>query len=72
MSLMISDATLKTLGMSEEELALEITLMLYKQERLSLGQVLRMTGITPFQLQCLLAQREIPLRAEAEPSGMRT
>ncbi|PIQ29199.1 hypothetical protein COW36_17570 [bacterium (Candidatus Blackallbacteria) CG17_big_fil_post_rev_8_21_14_2_50_48_46] len=66
MSLMISDKTLNTLGMSEEEMALEITLMLYRQKRLNLGQVLRMTQLTPFQLQCLFSQRQIPLRAEPE------
>ncbi|MBT9548259.1 MAG: UPF0175 family protein [Candidatus Sericytochromatia bacterium] len=66
MSLHISDATLHTLGMTEEELSLEITLMLYEQKRLNLRQIMAMTGLSPFQLQCLFARRQIPLRAEPE------
>jgi predicted HTH domain antitoxin len=69
MSLHISDATLKTLCMTEEELALEITLMLYQQKRLSLRQVMAMTGLTIFQVQCLLSKRSIPLQADAAFAG---
>ena len=61
MSIVISDETLQTLQMSESELLAEIALLLFQQERFTLGQASRFARMNQLQFQRLLASRQIPL-----------
>ncbi|MBE9139619.1 UPF0175 family protein [Nodosilinea sp. LEGE 07088] len=59
MSLMISDDLVKASGLSERELFLEIVLMLFRQEKISLGKASELMGLHRMQFQKLLADRDI-------------
>ena len=59
MSLVISDDILKASGLSERELLLEIVLMLFRQDKISLGKASELMGMHRMQLQKLLADRDI-------------
>lgn len=48
-------------GFSEAEMRLEIALMLFQQERFTLGQASRFALLHPMQFQQELAQRRIPI-----------
>lgn len=61
MSLVISDQILQTVQMSEAELLQEIAVMLFQQERFTLGQASRFALMNQLQFQRLLASRQIPL-----------
>ncbi|MEA5448298.1 UPF0175 family protein [Leptolyngbya sp. CCNP1308] len=59
MSLTISDDLVKASGLSERELFLEIVLMLFRQEKISLGKASELMGLHRMQFQKLLADRDI-------------
>lgn len=59
MSLVISDDLLKASGFSENELFLEIVLMLFCQDKISLGKASELMGMHRMQFQKLLADRGI-------------
>jgi predicted HTH domain antitoxin len=59
MSLVISDDLLKASGFSENELFLEIVLMLFRQDKISLGKASELMGMHRMQFQKLLADRGI-------------
>ncbi|WP_407898637.1 UPF0175 family protein [Scytonema sp. NUACC26] len=59
MSLVISDDIVKASGLSERELLLEIVIMLFKQDKISLGKASELIGIHRMQFQKLLAERNI-------------
>ncbi|MGJ3251132.1 MAG: UPF0175 family protein [Elainellaceae cyanobacterium] len=59
MSLVISDDLLKASGLSETELFLEIVLMLFRQDKISLGKASELLGLHRMQFQKLLADRGI-------------
>ncbi len=61
MSLLIADEILKASGLSESELLLEIVIMLFEKEKLTLGKASRLAGIDQIQFQRLLASRRIPV-----------
>lgn len=61
MSLVISNELLKASGLSENELLLEIVIMLFQQEKLTLGRASRLAGMDQIQFQHLLASRKIPI-----------
>lgn len=61
MSVVISDQILQTIQMSEAELLKEIAIMLFQQERFTLGQASRFALMNQLQFQRLLASRQIPL-----------
>ncbi len=61
MSLVIADEILKASGLSESELLLEIVIMLFEKEKLTLGKASRLVGIDQIQFQRLLASRRIPV-----------
>ncbi len=61
MSVVISDDILDAIHMSAEELKREIAVLLFQQERLTLGQASQMAGMSQLQFQFLLASRQIPL-----------
>ncbi|TVQ58321.1 MAG: UPF0175 family protein [Spirulina sp. DLM2.Bin59] len=59
MSLVISGDLVKASGFSEDELFLEIVLMLFRQDKISLGKASELVGLHRMQFQKLLADREI-------------
>lgn len=59
MSLVISDDLVKASGLSERELFLEIVLMLFRQDKISLGKAGELMGMHRMQFQKLLNDREI-------------
>ena len=58
MSLVISDDIVKASGFSESEL-LEIVIMLFQQDKISLGKTSELLGMHRMQFQKLLAERGI-------------
>lgn len=61
MSIIISDEILQAAQMTEAELRQEIAVMLFQQERFTLGQASRFAEMSQLQFQRLLASRHIPL-----------
>ncbi|TVP63127.1 MAG: UPF0175 family protein [Nodularia sp. (in: Bacteria)] len=61
MSVVISDDILQTIQMSDTELLKEIAVMLFQQERFTLGQASNFAGMNQLEFQRLLANRQIPL-----------
>jgi predicted HTH domain antitoxin len=61
MSLVVSEEILRASGLSEPELLLEIVVMLFQQEKLTLAKASRLVGMDQIQFQRLLASREIPI-----------
>lgn len=59
MSLVISDDIVKASGLSEHELLLEIVIMLFKQDKISLGKASELMGLHRLQFQKLLAEQNI-------------
>jgi predicted HTH domain antitoxin len=59
MSLLISDDLVRASGLSENELFLEIVLMLFRQDKISLGKASELMGMHRMQFQKLLADRGI-------------
>lgn len=61
MGLEISDEILQSAHLSADELRREIALLLFQQDRLTLGQASALAGMSQFDFQQLLADRQIPL-----------
>ncbi|BCL39141.1 UPF0175 family protein [Nostoc sp. MS1] len=61
MSLIIPDEVLQTIQMSETEMLQEIAIMLFQQERFTLGQASNFAQMNQLEFQRLLANRKIPL-----------
>ncbi|WP_008313499.1 UPF0175 family protein [Leptolyngbya sp. PCC 6406] len=59
MSLVISDGLVKASGLSEKELFVEIVIMLFCQDKISLGKASELMGLHRMQLQKLLSDRGI-------------
>ncbi|MCU0569001.1 MAG: UPF0175 family protein [Oculatellaceae cyanobacterium Prado106] len=59
MSLVISDDLIQVSGLSEQELFLEIVLMLFRQDKISLGKASELVGMHRMQFHKLLADRNI-------------
>lgn len=56
---MISDDLVRASGLSERELLLEIVLMLFRQDKISLGKASELMGMHRMELQKLLADQGI-------------
>ena len=61
MSLVIPDEILQATHMSAAELTLEIAVLLFQREKLTLGQASRLAGMSQLQFQHILASRQIPV-----------
>ncbi|MCA9979582.1 MAG: UPF0175 family protein [Anaerolineales bacterium] len=61
MSIIISNQILQATHMSEGEILLELALLLYQKEKLSLGKASELAQMSRLQFQHLLASRQIPL-----------
>ena len=59
MSLVIPDEILHASRLSEQELKVEIAVMLFQKEKLSLGQASRLAAMDYLEFQHLLASRQI-------------
>ncbi len=59
MSLVISDDVLTASGLKKEELFLEVILMLFQQDKLSLGKAAELLNISQFRFQRLIAERGV-------------
>ena len=59
MSLLISGEIVQASGFSEGELLLEIVIMLFQQDKISLGKASELLGMHRTQFQKLLSERNI-------------
>jgi predicted HTH domain antitoxin len=59
MSLVISDDIVKASGLSETDLLRELIVLLFQQEKLSLGKASELLGMTQIRFQRLIADRGI-------------
>ncbi|MFM8444408.1 MAG: UPF0175 family protein [Methylococcus sp.] len=61
MSVVIADEYLQAARLSAAELLQEVAVMLFCQQRLTLGQASHLAGMGQYRFQHLLASRKIPL-----------
>ena len=66
MAQVINDKELKEAQLSENELRLEIAILLYQQQRLSLGKASRFAGMNRILFQKELGKREIAVNYDIE------
>lgn len=66
MSLTISDEILGSAGLSDKELLIEIAVMLFQQERVSLGKASKIANMNYVEFQELIAKRNIPIHYEVK------
>ena len=59
MSLVISDEIIKASGLSEDELLVELVLLLFQQEKVSLGKAAELLNMSHIRFQRLIADRGI-------------
>lgn len=59
MSLVISDEIVRASGLSEKELLLEIVLLLFQQDKVSLGKAAELLEMSQIRFQRLIAERGI-------------
>lgn len=59
MGLLISDDILQAARMHADELKVEIAVLLFQKEKLTLGQASKLAGMSQFQFQHLLMSRQI-------------
>lgn len=61
MSVILSNEILEASGLSEEALVLEVIILLFQQQRISIGKASRLAGMPLIEFQRQLAQRQIPI-----------
>ena len=61
MTIVLPEEIMGATRMTEDELRLEIAVLLFSREKLTLGQAARLAGLTQLQFQHLLASRQIPV-----------
>jgi len=61
MPLIVSDDVLRLAGMSGGELLLEVAVLLFQREKVTLAQASKLAGISRMELQKELASRGIPI-----------
>jgi predicted HTH domain antitoxin len=66
MSLVISSEILESSGLSETEFMLEIAIMLFQQEKISIGKASRIAGMNQIEFQHLLAKRNICIHYDVD------
>ncbi|NET59430.1 MAG: UPF0175 family protein [Symploca sp. SIO2E6] len=60
MGLIIPDEFLQTAHISEADLKLEIAIVLFQQEKITLGTASQFAGMNQLQFQRILGRRQIP------------
>ncbi len=66
MTVTIPDDIFKSTGMTEAEMKLEIAVMLYKNDKLTLGNASRLADMNQLNFQQLLASRNICVHYDVE------
>ena len=66
MSVVIPDDILEAAGISEAELKLEIAIMLFQQEKISIGKARRLAGMNLIEFQREIASRGICIHYDVE------
>jgi predicted HTH domain antitoxin len=66
MSLVIPDEFLQTAHMSEADLKLEIAILLFQQEKITLGTASQFSGMNQLEFQRILGSRKIPIHYGVE------
>ena len=66
MSLLIPDTVVKASGLTENELLVEIVILLYQQNKISLGKASELLGMNQLKLQRSLASRGICVHYDVE------
>ncbi|NEQ40830.1 MAG: UPF0175 family protein [Okeania sp. SIO3I5] len=66
MTIIISDEILCATRMTESEMKLEIAVILFQKEKLTLGQVSRFVDMNRIAFQHLLASRQIPVHYDVK------
>ena len=66
MSLVIPDEFLQTAKISEAELCLEIAILLFKQEKITLGTASQFAGMNQLEFQQILGKRKISIHYGVE------
>lgn len=61
MSLVISDEFLRTAHVTEADLKLEIAILLFQQEKITLGTASLFLGMSQLEVQRILGSRKIPI-----------
>lgn len=64
--MVIDDKVLQHIGMSSEEIRMELAIMLFKLERLTLGQASLLADMGQIEFQQLLASRRINIHYDVE------
>ncbi len=62
----IPDQIINQSGLSAEEIMLKVALVLFQEEKLTLGQASRLAGLHQFEFQKELADRNIPVHYSEE------
>ena len=62
----IADQILERAGITPEEILLELAIVLFKEERVTLGQASKIAGLHQIQFQKELAKRKIPIHYDVE------
>lgn len=66
MSLVISDEIVRASGLSEADLLLEIMILLFQQDKISLGKASEILGMNQIRFQRLLAERGISVHYDVD------
>jgi predicted HTH domain antitoxin len=66
MSLVIFEQIVKASGLSEEELLLEVVLLLFKQDKISLGKAAELLNLSQIRLQKIMADRGICIHYDVD------
>ncbi|MDA1190048.1 MAG: UPF0175 family protein [Candidatus Poribacteria bacterium] len=66
MNVLIPDEVVRSIHMTEEELTLELALLLFEKEKLTLAQAARMVGVDRMAFQRELAERKISVHYDVE------
>lgn len=61
MPLVVDDEFLRASGLSEAEMRLELAILLYREDRLSLGQASRLAQLPQARFLDLLSERQVPV-----------
>jgi predicted HTH domain antitoxin len=61
MALVVDDEFVRASGLSEAELRLELALLLYREDRLTLGQASRLAAVPQARFLDVLSERGIPV-----------
>lgn len=66
MALLISDEVLCASGLTENELFLEVVLLLFQQEKLSLGKAAELLNMSQIRFQRLLSERDLCIHYDVD------